>query len=134
MRFALALVRHAAFPLLTLGASLTAACGGSEPSEPSLLGTWVGAYTDTEGTEAGYTLTFNADGTMIAMTGVETGPTASGTWTLAGLVVDASYAYDETGQQFTIRGTMSADGASIEGTYGPGIYPAGLGEFSVQKE
>lgn len=113
---------------------LLGSCGETEPSEPSLLGTWVGVYTDTEGTEYQFTLSFNADGTMGAIAGGEAGPTASGTWTLAGLVVDASYSYDESGQSFTIRGTMSADGASMDGTYGPGIYPAGLGEFSVQKE
>ena len=108
-------------------------CGETEPSLPNLLGKWVGTYTDGEGTAYDYTLFFNADGTMGAIAGLGDTPTGSGTWTLAGAVVDGSYTY-ESGQQFTIRGSISADGERIDGTYGPGIYPLGLGEFTVQRE
>ncbi|HEX7024948.1 MAG TPA: hypothetical protein VF187_09030, partial [Gemmatimonadales bacterium] len=97
------------------------------------LGTWIGVYTDTEGAEYDYTLVFNADGSMTATAGVDTAPAATGSWTLTGLQVDASYVYDG-GQSFTIRGMMSGDGATMTGTYGPGIYPLGLGEFSVEKD
>jgi len=34
----------------------------------------------------------------------------------------------------TSRGSISTGGERIDGTYGPGIYPLGLGEFTVQRE
>lgn len=127
-----AILRRTVTCVLLLAASLAVACG-SEPSEPSLLGTWIGTYDDAGEDEEDYKLVFNANGSMTAAAGLEDGPQAEGTWKLTGLQVDATYSY-EAGQQFTIRGTMSEDGATMTGTYGPGVYPAGLGYFTVEKQ
>ena len=110
----------------------------STPTNASVVGTWMGTgqYGTTSGTPTyPFTLTFKANGTVDVVGNNSTAAdTGTGTWTLTGDVLTASYIYVSSSAAYSISGRFSASLTTMTGTIGLGSSTTGVGLFSVTKQ
>ena len=119
---------------LALGALLAlslAACAAtpSPTPTPSVVGTWVGDYTNGSNPQLNdYAMIVNADGTIKVYDGtIADGAQATGTWTYTGGHLKGTYSY--SGKEiYSLDATFSTPN-HVTGTWGDGN--AGSGEGTV---
>lgn len=96
---------------------------------PDYNGKWVGTYDSNNN----FTLLLSDLGVLGVIDGLGDVSQATGTWTIIGKNFRGTYRYNNSGNMFSIAGTVSDDDKTITGTYGSNTSTTG-GTFTVTKE
>lgn len=80
----------------------------------TLINQFQGVFTGTYSGSSFFELEFNEDGSLIVRANTPTDPDlASGTWTLNEDTIVANYTYEETMEQYSLKGTLSITNSDV---------------------
>jgi hypothetical protein len=116
--------------------ALAMGCGdGTSPSNPAIVGKWVGMYgSDTTTPSNDYTFLVHANSTIGVIDGLGNTAEASGTWSRVGDTVSATYTYFSDSSTYSIRGVLNAGEDTLIGTWGADTSVTDGGNFFVVKQ